>query len=62
MKKSANRSEMVLVRLQPAERKLVADAAKTKGLGLSAFVRMVVLEHLNLEHLAADARARARLR
>ena len=42
--KRSNRTAMVLVRLNPDERSKMESAAKTKGLGISAWLRMVALE------------------
>jgi hypothetical protein len=40
---------MILVRLTPDERARMASAAKTKGLGISAWLRMIALGVLDAE-------------
>lgn len=42
-----NRTAMILVRLKPDERKRIEAAAKTKGLGISAWLRMIALGALD---------------
>jgi hypothetical protein len=43
------RDELVMVRLQSEEHARIAEAAIRRGLGLSALVRMAVLEWLNTQ-------------
>jgi hypothetical protein len=47
--KRTNRTKMILVRLTPDERTRMNAAAKTKGLGISAWLRMIALGVLDAE-------------
>ena len=44
--KRINRTEKVLLRLKPDERAQMEAEAKARGLGISAWIRMTVLEAL----------------
>ena len=45
-KKPKNRDAAIFVRLTPDEHTHVKEKALSKGLGISAWVRMVLIEHL----------------
>ena len=45
--KRTNRTAMILVRLTPNERSRMTSAAKAKGLGISAWLRMIALGFLD---------------
>lgn len=47
--KRANRTAMVLVRLTPDERTRMTAEAKVKGLGISAWLRMIALDVLEIK-------------
>lgn len=51
--KRSNRTAMILVRLKPQERSRMEAAAKTKGLSLSGWIRMIVLGFLDEKTKAA---------
>jgi len=42
--KKLNRTAMIMVRLKPDERSKIEAVAKSKGLGVSAWLRMIALE------------------